>query len=498
MFLDKILPLIHNLDNIPRYGFYDLNGKISYSPSKNDKIFISAFISSDNISDAPSNKDIGYGINWSNATVNVNWTKIGAGSLFTNTSLMYTNYSFSTLIKDKMPGNNPIDFYTSSVINDISLKREMQFFAAEKHSFKTGAEITFHLFSTTTSDFYIPELSYKPFYGKDLSSMEAYVYFQDDYQITDILKTNVGGRLFYFQEGRFFAVEPRISLIYYPLDRLTVRAAFAVSHQTLHMLTRNDIYLPTDLWYPSTVNIQPSRSIQGSLGMEVLSPDRSFLFSLEGYYKDMIHLYEYKDNAVFTFNSNLENQLTEGVGYAYGAELFLNKKMGDFTGWIGYTIAWTRRYFPALNSGNEYYPRYDKRHDISLVLNYEFSSSFNASATWTYGTGEAFALPVNQFSLLNPAQPNATEKISYYDYSGRDQFRLPPFHKLDLSFNYNTELFSKSVQLSLNIYNAYNRYNAFTKYIGYKLDPVTGDKIPVLRQFTLYPFLPSLGINIKL
>jgi hypothetical protein len=498
MFLDKILPLIHNLDNIPRYGFYDINGKISYSPSKNDKVFISAFISNDDISDAPSNKDIGYGITWSNATVNLTWTNISSGSLFTNTSLMYTNYSFSTLIKDKNPAQNPLDFFTSSVINDILLKRDMQFFAAEKHSVKTGAEITFHLFSTTTSDFYIPELAYKPFYGTGLNSLEASFYIQDDYQIAGNLKSNIGGRVFYFQQGSFFALEPRISLSYFPLDRLTIRAAFSIAHQTLHMLTRNDIPLPTDLWYPSSKEIQPSRSIQGSLGFEVLSPDRSYLFSLEGYYKDMTHLYEYKDNADFKYGNNIGNQLTEGVGYAYGTELFLNKKIGDFTGWIGYTLAWTRRYFPELNAGIEFYPRYDKRHDISIVLNYEFSNNFNSSATWTYGTGEAFALPVNQFLLLNPALPSATQNNSYYDYSGRDQFRLPAFHKLDLSFNYNTELLSKAVQLSLNIYNAYNHYNAFTKYIGYKIDPVTGDKIPVLRQFTLYPFLPSLGINIKL
>jgi len=498
MFLDKILPLFHNLDNIPRYGFYDMNGKISYSPSKNDKVFISAFLSSDNIGDAPNNKDIGYGIQWSNTTINLNWTNISSGSLFTNTSLMYTNYSFSTLIKDKMPGNNPLDFYTSSVISDILLKREMQFFAAEKHSFKTGAEIVFHLFSTTTSDFYIPELSYKPFYGTDINSLEASVYFQDDYQIYDNLKSNIGGRFFYFEQAKFYAFEPRISLTYYPLDRLIIRAAFAVSHQSLHMLTRNDIYLPTDLWYPSTSKIQPSRSVQGSLGMEVLSPDRSFLFSLEGYYKDMSRLYEYKDNANFNYSNNLEDQLTEGVGYAYGTELFLNKKMGDFTGWIGYTLAWTRRYFPELNAGNEYYPRYDKRHNISVVINYEVSNNFNSSATWTYSTGEAFALPVNQYSIFNPALPDPTNKVSYYDYSSRDQFRLPAFHKLDLSFNYSTQWFGKAIQLSLDIYNVYNRYNAFTKYIGYNIDSVTGNKIPVLRQFTLYPFLPSLGINIKL
>ena len=498
MFLDKILPLFHNLDNIPRYSFYDYNGKISYSPSKSDKIFISAFVSRDDINDAPNNKDIGYGISWSNATVNLTWTKISSGSLFTNTSLMYTNYSFSTLIKDKNPDQNPLDFYTSSVINDVLLKRELQYFAAEKHNVKAGAELTLHMFSTTTSDFYIPEFSYKPFYGTDLNSFEGAAYVQDDYQITDYLKSNIGLRGYYFQQGTYFGFEPRISLSYFPVDRFTIRAAFSIAHQTLHMMTRNDIYLPTDLWYPSTKQIQPSRAIQGSLGFEALSPEHDYLFSLEGYYKDMKHLYEYKDNADFKYGNDIENQLTEGVGYAYGVELFLNKKMGDLNGWIGYTLAWTRRYFPELNAGNEYYPRYDKRHDISIVLNYEFSSTFNASATWTYGTGESFALPVNQFLFQNIALPSNNESNTYYDYSGRDQFTLPAFHKLDLSFNYDVVVFGKSVQLSLNIYNAYNHYNAFTKYIGYRIDPVTGNKIPVLRQFTLYPFLPSLGVNIQL
>lgn len=497
LFLDWILPSFPKLDYIPRYGFYDLNGKISYTMSKNDKLFISGFISHDNISDPPNNKDIGYGISWSNATGNLTWTNITSSSMFSNTSLMYTNYKFTTLIKDKQPSKTPLDFYTSSIINDILLKREMQFFAAENHSIKTGAEVAYHMFSTTTSDLFIKDLEYRPFYGKEINSLEGSFYIQDDWKISDFIKLNPGVRFSYFQKAGFFAAEPRLSLTWFLLDRLTLRSSVALAHQTLHMLNRNDIFLPTDLWYPSTELIKPSRSIQGSAGLETVSADKTFLFTVEGYYKDLKDLYEYKENADFSFNTDLEQQMTKGVGYAYGVELFLNKRAGDFNGWIGYTLAWTKRYFEMLNAGKVYYPRYDKRHDISIVLNYDISSHFNASATWQYGTGQAFALPVNQYSIVNPSVPNGTKSSSYYEFSGRDDFRLPPFHKLDLSFNYNTTWFGKETLIALNIYNAYNRYNAFTKYIGYKTDPVTKEKIPVLKQFTLYPFLPSLGVNIK-
>jgi len=498
MYLDKILPAIPNADPIPRYSFYDLNGKVNYNLSESNKISISGFFSQDNLIEPPANKDVGFDIGWGNSTINLTWTSINSASIFTNTSLMYTNYSFSTLIKDKSPVKDPLDFFTSSVINDFLLRRDMQIFAGENHTIKTGAEVVYHNFSTTTSDYFIQELKYKENYGTSVQAVEASIFLQDEWKIFDNFSTNFGTRLYYFQNQKFLRAEPRISLTYNIFERFILRGSFAVAHQALHMLTRNDIYLPTDVWYPSTKDVTPSRAIQGAVGFEASSFDQTFLFSVEAYYKDLKDIYEYKEGANFSFNTEFEKQLTSGRGEAYGLEFFLNKRIGSVNGWIGYTTAWTRRHFELLNAGNSFYPRYDRRHDISIVVTYEPMKNLNFGATWTYGTGQAFALPIGQYSFVGISTPTSDNKEAlYYNYSERDAFRLPPFHKLDLSCKYTILWNDNSLEFALSIYNAYNRNNPFSKYIGYKIDEATGEKIPVLKQFTLFPFLPTLGVNFK-
>jgi outer membrane cobalamin receptor len=498
MYLDKILPMIPNADPIPRYNFYDLNGKVNYQISETNKISVSGFFSRDNLTDPPANKDVGFDISWGNSTVNLTWTSINSASIFTNTSLMYTNYSFATLLKDKLTLKDPLDFYTSSVINDFLLRRDMQIFAGENHTIKTGAEVVYHNFSTTTSDYFIQELKYKESYGTSVQAVEASLFLQDEWKVFSNLSTNFGTRLYYFQNQKFLRVEPRFSITYNIFDRFVLRGSFAVAHQALHMLTRSDIYLPTDVWYPSAKDIKPSRAIQGAIGFEAVSFDQTFLFSVEAYYKDMKDLYEYREGANFAYGSEFEEQLTSGRGEAYGLEFFLNKRIGSVNGWIGYTTAWTRRYFDLLNAGNSYYPRYDRRHDISIVLTYEPMTNLNFGATWTYGTGQAFALPIGQYAYVGLGTPTADNKEAlYYNYSERDAFRLPPFHKLDISCKYTVVWNETSLELALSIYNVYNRSNPFSKYIGYKLDEATGEKIPVLKQFTLFPFLPTFGVNFK-
>lgn len=497
MFLDKILPLIPNTDVIPRYDFYDFNGKVNYVLSETDRIFISGFFSRDNLKEPPSSKDVGFDISWGNSTVNLTWTKINSHTLFTNTSLMYTNYNFSTLLKDKQPVDSPLDFFTSSTINDFLIKREMQIFPYEGHTVKTGAEITYHSFSTTTSDFFVRELLYNSNYGTTISALEAALYVQDEWQISRRLNANFGGRAYYFHSNKQFQFEPRISATYLLFDRLTLRAAAAVSHQFLHMIVRNDISLPTDVWYPSTKEINPAKAYQGVFGFESISFDKSYLFSAEVYYKKMENLYEYNEQADFSIDNPFESQLVKGDGEAYGIEFFLNKRTGKLTGWLGYTVAWTKRFFDDLNQGLSFYPRYDRRHDISVVLTYQLGNNWDFGATWTYGTGQAYSLPIGQYTYTGFNNPFTNTKELYYDYSARDAFRLPPFHKLDLSTRYRFNWDGMPIELSLSIYNAYNRNNPFSKYIGYNIDEATGERIPILKQFTLFPFLPTIGINVQ-
>lgn len=497
MYLDKLLSVSDKFNNIPRYNFSDANAKINFVLSDKNRIFLSGFFSQDNISESPNSNDVGFDISWKNATVNLTWTNISSSTVFHNTSLLYTNYRFSTLIKDKVPVGRPFDFFTDSEINDFSIKRSTQVFAAENHVIKAGAELIYHAFSTTTSDFFVPELQYKPFYGAKLGALEAALYAQDEWKISENFLSNLGLRFYYFQNGKLLTVEPRLSLTYYLTDRFILRSAFAVANQTLHMISRSDVYLPTDLWYPSTEKIKPGRSIQGSIGFEVTSFKRTFLFTAEAFYKDLKNLYEYRDNSDFSFGSNIEDQLVNGRGEAYGFELFFNKRIGNINGWIGYTLAYTKRYFNELNLGKPFYPRYDRRHDISFVLGYDFSPEFNIGITWVYGTGQAYFLPVGQYSFSGLINPKKNESNVYYLNSAKDAFRLPAFHKLDLSIRYGFLVVDNEVELNLNVYNVYNQYNIFSKYIGYKIEEETNEKIPVLKQFTLFPFLPTIGVTIK-
>lgn len=495
MYLDKILPAIPNTDKFPAYSFTDFNGKVNYVISETDRIFISGFFSSDLLKEPRGSNDVGFNIDWSNATLNLTWTKITSPTLFTKTSLMYTRYDFSTLITDKKPDSDALDFYTSSLINDILVKTEVQLNLNESHFIKGGAELVHHDFSTTTSDFFIKEFEYKPDRGRGLQSLETSVFLQDEWQIFEDLKGNFGARMIYFESADLLEVEPRASLTYYLMDRLLLRGSYAIAHQPLHLLSRDDVYLPTDVWYPSTKAINPARSEQYSIGMEATSVDRSFLFTAEGYFKNMQNLYMYKENADFSYESAFDEQLTRGSGEAYGVEFFLNKRLGIFTGWIGYTLSWTRRHFSELNKGDSFYPRYDRRHDISVVATIKPIKDLDIGISWTYSTGQAFSLPIMQYGFQSMKSPDNNSDNIYYEYSTKDAYRLPDFHKLDISCNYKFELFDTHVTVSLNVYNVYNRYNVFSKYIGYKTDEQTGEDIPVIKQFTLYPVLPTLGIT---
>lgn len=497
MYLDKLLSLIPQAEKFPRYGFYDANGKVHYKLSETDRLFITGFFSSDQLTEPPASKDIGFDIGWKNSTLNLTWTKIYTSQIFTSTSLVYTYYDFKTAMKDKNPQKkDALDFFTSSLVNDFQLKTDIQVFLNEANLLQIGAEATYHNFEVLTSDFYTSELKYAIDLGRKYKAIEVALFAQDEITWFQDLKTNLGVRFYYFNEGKLYGWEPRASLTWYMFDRLIFRAAFAMANQPIHLMARNDVYLPTDVWFPSTPVVKPAKSMQGAIGFEGTSADKTFLFTVEAYYKDLANLYEYREDANFAYTSKYEDQLTVGRGEAYGVEMFFNKRIGTVTGWFGYTLSWTKRYFDDLNRSVPFYPQFDRRHDVSIVLSWQASEALSFAATWNYSTGKAFPLPVMQYSFLTMSNPNDNTQEVFYEYSARDAFRLPAFHKLDLSVNWVFDWGDNKAELSLNIYNIYNRYNVFSKYVGYKTDEVTGIRTPVLKQFTLYPFLPSIGLKV--
>ena len=334
-----------------------------------------------------------------------------------------------------------------------------------------------------------------PYAGDNKYSLEAALYFQGESQLTSRIKLNAGLRFYYFGERRYFNAEPRVELSYALSENTFIKSAYALTHQFLHLIVRNDISLPTDLWYPSTKNILPGSSGQYVFGIDQYFGDLDYLFSIESYYRNMDNLYEYKNSAVLnSVNSSVESQLVRGKGEAYGVEVFFNKKSGNISGWFGYTLSWTRRQFDDLNNGKIFYPKYDRRHDLSVVISYKISDSWSTGVTWTYASGERFSESPGQF-IFNEISPGSGSNI-YVDYPELNNAQLPAFHKMDLNLTYKFSLFNMPFESYLNIYNLYNRQNPFAQYVATEID-ANGKTTASVKQLVLFPIIPTVGFNFK-
>jgi len=498
MYLDLLANLVATMlagestNQNPTYYFYDLNAKANYKLSDNNHLFVSGFLCQD-VLGAPDDSEEAFDISWGNKTANLRWMHIVSPMLFTNFSLIYTDYTFGTNLYDKQNRKN--NFKTDSRIRDIMLRAEGQYFPSKNHKIKSGLETIWHNFRSRAAmnfdyDFYDAFFS-----SNDMTSLEAAYYIQNEWTITNRLDANIGGRFYYFQEAAYYSFEPRLSVSYKLTEVTSLKASAAIAHQFLHLITRNDITLPTDLWFPSTKTIKPSRAWQGVFGLEHIFDGGNYIFSAEVYYKDMRNLYEYKDSVFFSLSIPMEDQFTRGRGDAYGLELFLNKRLGSFTGWIGYTLAWTNRYFDELNNGKRFSPRYDRRHDVNFVLTYNFSDTWEIGLSWIYGTGQAYTMPTGTYQFKGVGDSwNWTD--TKYQFTERNGARLPPFHKLDVNFMNHFTMLGMPATFSINIYNVYNRRNPFAWYISSDWD-MNENETKKLKQITLFPIIPTFGLSFK-
>jgi hypothetical protein len=271
-------------------------------------------------------------------------------------------------------------------------------------------------------------------------------------------------------------------------------------NQYLHLLSNTGIGLPTDLWVPATRRVKPQQSQQVALGLAKDFPKQKFAVTLEGYYKWMENVLSYKEGASFlglANNEDVENQVswedmvTAGSGLSYGAELLIQKKVGKFTGWIGYTLSWTWLQFDSLNFGKAYPARYDRRHDISVVTMYNINDRVELSATWVYGTGNAVTLPLSSYYVehhgLGPN--NYGYPYTVQDYGEKNSFRMAPYHRADIGIRVHKQLKRCERIFEFSVYNVYNRKNPFYYYTEYDSKTYRNK----LMQISLFPILPSVS-----
>ncbi|MAT40602.1 MAG: hypothetical protein CL946_13475 [Ectothiorhodospiraceae bacterium] len=463
------------------YYFYDLVAKTNVKLGQDDRLFFSGFFGRDVLSEPDGEDD--FESSWGNTAFNLRWTHILEENLFSNVSFIVSDYTFRTEYEEYYESGASF-FKAVSGIMDYTLRTEFEYFPSSDHSITAGTELFLHEFtseaSSQESEFGELEADLPRHAGTEFS-----LYAQDEWQISERLKANIGGRLFYFDRGQYFRAEPRFSAFYSFDDGLTLKGAVIGANQFLHLVTRNDLSLPTDMWFPSTSRLQPSFGMQYVLGASKPVFDGGYTLSVEGYYKSMSDLLEFKNNAIFSILAPLERELTSGDGEAYGAEFFLRKNAGAFTGWLSYTLAWSERTFPELNNGEPFPPRYDKRHDISAVLNYRLGHSWEFTATWVYSTGQAYTMPTAIYQL---------DGYHQYLYTTRNGYRLPSYHRLDLNFSHSFVWFGWDWKASINIYNTYSRMNPFAQWVEREYNS-DGSRSHVIKQGTLLPFVPTFGLH---
>ena len=482
--------------------FYDLNAKANYHFDDKNAIYLSGYFGKDVLG-----LENTFGTNWGNSTGTLRFNHLFNSKLFSNTSLIYSNYNY--VIQSYLPGNN---FTAVSKITDLDLKEDFQYYVNSNHTLKFGVDALHHslapgsLTSDNNSSFNDETIQRR--YG-----LETAAYISDEWQVNSKLNVIYGARLsgiLIFGPGTFstynansdvissktynsgqivkdyFYLEPRLSASYSLNDQTSVKASYNRNTQNIHILSNSSSSTPTDLYAMSSNNIKPEIADQVSTGYFRNFDENIFEFSTEVYYKWLQNQIDYKDGAQLILNQNVESQLVYGTGRAYGIEFYLKKKYGRFNGWLGYTLSRTERKFAAINDGNYFPATQDRTHDISAVGIYQFSKRWSFSGTFVYGTGNAVTYPNGKYAI--------GDMTTFY-YSERNGEREPANNRLDIGTTLEGKPHKKyHSSWTFGIYNVYNHRNPYAiTFRDSKTNPGTTEAV----ETSLFGRVPSVTWNFK-
>ena len=511
------------------YYFYDFNLKANYKLGDKDKLFLSGYYGRDEFSFASSEDNFSVDMPWGNGIGSMRWNHIFSSKLFMNVTALYSNYLFKFGSEQ-----DQFKFEVKSGIEDWGGKADFTYFPNSLHKIKWGAHYTNHTFTPIGVSAESDDVEFNTGLAQQLKSHESAVYVLDEFDLNENIRFNAGLRYSTFQHvGPFtryikgdistpdstitydknelikfyHGLEPRISGRFLLPDRSSIKAGYSYNYQYVHLTSLSAVSLPTDIWYPTTSIAKPQIGWQASVGYFRNFKENTYETSLELYYKGMKNLIEYKEGALpgDNINDNNDNLLTFGTGRSYGAELFIKKTRGKFTGWIGYTWSKTERTFEEINNGETFAAKYDRRHDLSVALSYKLSDRWIFTSAFIYATGNTLTLPsawyVQGQDLL-------------FHYGQRNSTRMAPYHRLDISATWYSKKFKevknpetgeitqkkKKLQhnVAFSIYNVYNRANPYFLYIDNDGDFLEGNFEISVKQVTLFPIIPSVTWNFEI
>lgn len=479
-----------DFDPIPDYYFYDLNTRLDFQLDKKNSLSLTGYYGDDFFKFK--GDDFGAKFAWGNRSATLSWRHLFNEKLSMSNAYYLSGYNYR--INNQFGENS---FSLGSSIFDQGFTQDWEFTPNAQHQIQFGATGIYHRFSVGNFSFStdFTDLSI----GQILEGFETAVYFSDNIRFSSRFELLLGARLSNFiSKGKTYTgLEPRIATNWKIAENTAIKGSYARMYQYLHLVTLSSASLPTDIWYPSTKNIKPQHSDQIALGIHQALFKERFFFSVEGYYKWLHNAVDFRDGAQIFANPNLEQEFVRGKGWAYGLEWYLEKKAGKTTGWIGYTLSWSWRQFDAINNGLPFYPRFDRRHDISVVVMHKLSPRLVLSGTWIFGTGNFVSLATGRYSFqdFTPNRDITTVPI----FTNRNDYQMPPTHRLDLGlvWKLKTKNPKNERDLTFSIYNAYSRRNPF--FIYYEQEEDENNQIT---QFTpkllsLFPILPSVTYNFK-
>ena len=520
-----------------RYAFHDLNLKVNHIFNDRSRMYLSLYNGNDVLkggstdfpdqdSDNNYNYDSDVSLRWGNIMATAGWTYVFNNRLFGKVSGVFTRYhSRLRNTEHDVVGNEGDEDYSDSFrenetntgITDFGLRTSFDYLPASAHHIRFGGDYLVHRFH--------PEYNRSVAYEKNeetsieigqefandlLWGHEAGVYAEDDWTLSSAVRLNAGLRfsLFNVQGKTYTGLEPRVSLRWLLDDNLSFKASYSRMNQYVHLISNSFISLPTDAWMPVTRKLKPLISDQVSAGF-YYNLNKEYNFSVEGYYKTLDNLLEYRDGHTFTPSFvNWEDKLTAGEGRSYGAEFMVRKETGRTTGWVGYGLSWSDRQFDELNQGARYPARFDNRHKLNIVVMHKISPKVELSAAWSYASGNHVTLSLENYYENGTGSPtnndnhymDASESIDYYE--GRNNYQLPAYHRLDLGIKiYRPKKKGRMGIWTVSIYNVYSRMNPFMIYKSDKTVPDPGSSygknVPVFKTIGIMPIIPSISYTYK-
>lgn len=469
------------LNPIPDFNFYDLNAKVTQDFGDNNKIAMSGFYSSDKLEYGAGNINFNLGI--SNRLGSLRWTHIFNPQLFSTLNLSTSQY-----VNGFDADNSGYKILQENKITDYTIKHTLDWFHNEDFTTKYGYEINFYNFDYLANFTGSTDTTAKGTgagrTNLDFVDRNYAAFAQAKWQVNPMFSMQFGFRGNYFEFADQANIEPRIALKYSFQPDIALKASWGIYHQNLKLATLQDFSF-FDTWLGTDSTLDIARSLHYILSLET-KPWEGYDLNVDLYYKSLENINEIRRDVLKVESG--KDVLFQGQGEAFGVELFIQKKFGDFTGWFGYALGYINVQFDSLNGGKYFRPKYDRRHDFKGVIQYKINDHWDVGMNFTFQTGQSYTGQTSRFQEVLVGETNGRGKTIPSERYG---LRLPPSHQLNLNGSYKFDAFGYDAKLLLDIYNVYNRRDIWFRFYN------TNEDVTTVEDFRLLPIIPTFSFEIK-